>query len=212
VTQERATADVLAAVAFLRRDGPALPTALVGHSMGAVFTVRALAADPTIRAAVLAAPMRTVRAEITSIEYAGYRGLHAVSRLTSRTPLGPVRVPYKYDYGRLFADPEAAERARQSGFLVRTVDLSNVPAFLAMDASRDAARVRQPVLVILATHDRAVRRASSMAVFGALAGPKELAEIDSGHSMWTDRSAAKAIDLVDAWLQAQLSPERRAPA
>jgi esterase/lipase len=133
-----------------------------------------------------------------------YKVAYAVSRVSARTPLGPVRVPYKYDYDRLFHDKEAVKRAKANPFLHPTVDLTNYPAFMAMDASREATRVKQPVLVILAEHDRAVRRASSMAVYDNLAGPKELVTLASGHSMWADLEAARAAEHVERWMRAHL--------
>lgn len=206
ISQDRATADVLGGIAALRKDWPALPVGLVGHSMGAVFTLRALAADPMIKAAVLAAPMDTVRAEITGAEYAMYRALHAASTLTSRTALGAIKVPYKYDYDRLFVDKEAAKRAKASPFLHPTVDLTNVPALLAMCTTAEAPRVKQPVLVLLAEHDRAVKRRNSMRVYDALRGPKELVTIDSGHSVWADRQADAAAKNVERWFGKHLTP------
>jgi uncharacterized protein len=204
LTKERATADVLSAVQKMRADKPALPVALIGHSMGAVFTLRALAQDPTIKCAVLAAPMHTVRAEINAGEYAMYRILHGVSRVTNKTPIGPVRVPYKYDYDRLFHDKEAAKRAWETPFLHPTVDLTNVPAFLSMDSASEAAKVKQPVLVMLADFDRAVKRKSSMAVYEKLGGPKELVTVKSGHSVWADSDKAAAVEHVDRWLARHL--------
>lgn len=204
ITQERATADILAAVRELRKDRPALPVGLVGHSMGAVFTLRALAEDPSIRAAVLAAPMLTVRAELKDAEFAMYRALNALSRATARTPIGPVKVPYKYSYDRLFLDKEAARRAKANPFLHPTVDLSNYPSFMAMDASADAPRVKQPVLVVLAEHDRAVKRKNSMVVYEKLGGPKELVTLKSGHSVWSDTQSAQAAEHVDRWLRRHL--------
>lgn len=206
VTQERATTDVLAGVAWLRRDAPNLPVGLVGHSMGAVFALRALAADARIRAAVLAAPMDTVRGEITAAEFAMYRVLAAASRASSRTLLGPVKVPYKYSYDRLFHDKEAALRAKANPFLHPTVDMTNYPAFMAMRASAEAPRVKQPVLVLVARHDRAVKRASSMRVYDALAGPRELVELDCGHSVWSDCRADEAAAHVERWLDRHLKP------
>lgn len=204
ITQERATADVLAAVAWLRNDQPKLPVALVGHSMGSVFALQALATDPTIKTAVLGAPMHTVRSELSAPEYAMYRTLHAFSRLTAMTPFGPVKVPYKYDYDRLFYDKDAAARAWEHPFLHPTVDLTNVPSMLAMDSAKVAAMVKQPVLVILGEHDRAVKRTSSMAVYDKLAGPKEIVTLACGHSMWADVESAKAAEHVDRWLRAHL--------
>jgi alpha-beta hydrolase superfamily lysophospholipase len=204
ITQERATTDVLAAVAQLRRDAPALPVGLVGHSMGAVFALSAMTKDPTIKAAVLGAPMQTVRAEINAGEYAMYRTLHAISRVTAKTPFGSVKVPYKYDYDRLFYDKEAAKRAWETPFLHPTVDLTNVPAFLSMDSAKEAARVKQPVLVLLGEYDRAVKRRNSMAVYERLGGPKELVTLKCGHSMWADRESAAAVEHVDRWMTRHL--------
>lgn len=200
-TQERATADVRAAVAWLRKDAPNLPVALLGHSMGAVFALRALAEDPSIRTGILAAPMDTVPAELKGFEVAGYRALHALSRTGLR-----IRVPYKYakNTNFLYVDKEAARRARAKAVLQSSVDVSNYPAFMAMNGAREAPRVKQPVMTLLAEHDRAVRRSSSMRVHDALAGPKELVTLDSGHSMWGDRSQAAAVDHVDRWLKAHL--------
>lgn len=200
ITQERATADVLAAVAHLRRDGPDLPVALVGHSMGALFVLRALAADPSIRTAVLASPMDTVRGELKDAEFAMYRALAATSRVTSKTFLGPVKVPYKYSYDRLFHDKAAVRRAKANPFLHPTVDMTNFDAFMAMRSSDEAKKVKQPVLVLLAQHDRAVKRENSMRVFDALAGLKEMRTLASGHSMWADGDAEQAAAHVEEWL------------
>ena len=45
-----------------------------------------------------------------------------------------------------------------------------------------------------------------MRVADALGGPKEVATLRSGHSMWGDAEAAAAADAVDAWLARHLSP------
>ncbi len=200
ITQERATADVLAALDFLAKDAPTLPLAIVGHSMGTVFTLRALAARPDVKAGVVVSPMRTVRAELGDAEFMGYRAAHGVSRLKTKLGLGPLVVPYKYRYEDLFVDPEAARAAEKASFLFPHVNLSNYPAFIAMDSTTSAREVHQPTLVLLAEHDKAVKPESSRAVYDALAGPKEIDTIDSGHSVWTDRSAAAAVERVDAWL------------
>lgn len=204
ITQERATADVLAAAAWLRKDHPEAPIALIGHSMGALFALRALHADPTLRAGILAAPMDTVRGELKDAEFAMYRLLAATSRITSRTALGPVKVPYKYSYDRLFHDKEAVKRAKANPFLHPTVDLTNYPAFMGMHSSAEAPLVKQPVLVMLGEHDRAVKRENSMRVYEALGGPKELVTLACGHSVWGDAEAQQAAAHVERWLEKHL--------
>lgn len=208
IRKERATADVLAAAAWLRKDAPGLPVGLVGHSMGSLFSLSALAEDPSLGAAVLAAPMRTVRAELGGAEFLGYRVAAALSRAKERVGLGPLVVPYKNRYEDLFLDPEAARRARAAGFLSRDVSLANYEALLAMDSTVPARKVRQPVLVLLARHDKVIREASSRAVYDALAGPKELATLECGHSLFGDCQAEQAVDHVDRWMRTHLAPPR----
>lgn len=205
ISQERASADVLAAVAWLRKDAPGLPVGLVGHSMGAAFALSAMAADPSIRAAVLAAPMRTVRSELGGAEFLGYRLAAALSRTKDRLGMGHLVVPYKNRYEDLFLSPDAARRARETAFLSTHVSLANYEALLAMDAEAPARKVTRPVLVLLAAHDKAVKHASSRAVYDALAGPKELATLECGHSVWGDREAGKAADHVDRWMGLHLA-------
>ncbi|GEM_PF-5830426 len=201
----RATADTLAAVAWLRKERPGLPVGLVAHSMGAVFGAGALAADPSIRAAVLAAPMKSVRAELGDAEFLGYRVANAFSRAKARLGMGPLVVPYKNRYRDLFLDPEAAKRAQKAAFLDATVSLGNYDALLAMDTLASARKATQPVLVILAQHDKAVKHASSREVYDALAGPKEIVILDCGHSMFGDCKADEAIAQVDRWMGMHLA-------
>lgn len=204
IAQERATADVLGAVAWLRKERPDLPVGLVGHSMGAVFVLDAMASDAGVGAAVLAAPMRTVRGELGQAEFLGYRAAAALSRAKQRAGLGPLRVPYKNRYRDLFHDAEAARRAERAGFLVDSVSLANYEALMGMDAVASARRVRQPVLVVVAQFDKVVKAASSLAVYEALAGPKELATLACGHSLFGDCEAESAAGHVDRWMRAHL--------
>lgn len=204
ITEARALADVLAAVGWMRKDRPDLPVGLVGHSMGSVFTTGALAADPAIGAAVLGAPMRTVRSELGGLEFLGYRAAAAASRAKERLGLGPLRVPYKNRYRDLFHDEEAMRRAEKAGFLDSHVSLANYDALVGMDAERNARRVRQPVLVIVAELDRAVKAANSLAVYEALAGPKEKVTLRCGHSLFGDCEAEAATAHVDRWMRQHL--------
>lgn len=204
-SQERSTADTLAAFDFLAKTCGEAPEGVVGHSMGAVFSLRALSARPSIRAGVIVAPMRTVRSEISDVEFAGYRLAYAVSRAKSRLGLGPLLVPYKNRYRDLFVDEAARKGAEEVAFLFSHVNMANYPDLVAMDAEEEARRVHQPVLVILAAHDKAVRHESSMAVYHALGGHKEVATVDSGHSVWTDRARDVVLEHVDGFLRSRLA-------
>lgn len=207
IRMERAVADVRAALRWLDASRPGLPWGLVGHSMGAAFTLAAMAEEPRVGAAVLAAPMASVRAEVSDLEFAGYRAGHALSRFKERLGLGPIVVPYKNRYRDLFHDVEAARRAERIGFLGKTVSLANFESLLAMDSRDYAPKVSKPVLVLLAEHDKAVKNASTRSVHDALGGPKELVALKCGHSLFGDCEAEAAVGHVDRWMRQHLLPK-----
>jgi alpha-beta hydrolase superfamily lysophospholipase len=200
----RSIADVKGALAWIAREQPGLPLGLVAHSMGACFALGAMATDPAVRAAVLGAPMSSVRAEVGDAEFLGYRVGRAASNLSERLGFGSLKVPYKYRERDLFKDPEAVKRAEEAGFLGKKIDLANFNDLLDMDSRVYASHVERPVLVLLPTEDRAVKRSSSLSVYDALAGPKELTEVASGHSLFGDVEAAAAAQHVDRWFRKHL--------
>lgn len=204
ISAPRAIADVKAALRWLDHEQPGLPLGLVGHSMGACFALGAMATDPSVGAAVLGAPMVSVRAEVGSLEFLGYKLARAASNASEALGFGSLSVPYKYREKMLFKDPAAAKRAEEAAFLGRKVDLANFNDLLDMDSRGYATHVKKPVLVILAAHDRAVKHASSKLVYDALAGPKELVTVDSGHSMFGDSDAPAVIGHVDRWFRHHL--------
>lgn len=204
ISAARAIADVKGALRWSEADQPGLPQGVVSHSMGACFALGAMATTPEIKAAVLAAPMSTVRAEVGALEFLGYKVARDASNLSERLGFGSLTVPYKYREKHLFKDPEAVKRAEEAGFLGKKVDLANFNDLLEMDSRSFAAHVKRPVLVLIATEDRAVKRASSVSVYDALAGEKELVEVKSGHSLFGDADAARAIQETDRWLRQHL--------
>lgn len=201
ISAARAIADLKGAIDWTGADYPGLPVGVVAHSMGACFALGAMATDPAIRAGVLAAPMSTVKAEVSEIEFLGYKLARTASNLSERLGLGSISVPYKYREKHLFKDPEAAKRAQEAGFLGKKIDLANFNDLLEMDSRTYAAHVKRPVMVILADADRAVKQASSLSVYDALAGPKELVHVDSGHSVWGDSAAAEVAEHTDRWFR-----------
>lgn len=204
ISAARAIADVRAALRWLDHEQPDLPLAVIGHSMGACFALGAMATDPLVRAGIMAAPMVSVRAEVSDAEFLGYRAARVASNLSERLGLGSLKVPYKYREKMLFSDPEAAKRAEAAGFLGRKIDLANFNDLLEMDSRVYARTIKKPVLVLLASQDRAVKHASSTAVYDALAGPKELLTVESGHSMFGDSDAANVLEQTDRFLRRHL--------
>lgn len=200
----RSIADVKAALAWIAREQPGLPLGLIGHSMGACFTLGAMATDPAVKAAVLGAPMSSVRAEVSDLEFLGYKLARTASNVSERLGFGSLKVPYKYRERDLFKDTEAVKRAEEAGFLGKTIDLANFNDLLEMDSRAYAPHVKRPVLVLLAKEDRAVKRASSLSVYEALGGEKEIVDVDCGHSMFGDCEAAAVVQHVDRWFRKHL--------
>ncbi|HUR68590.1 MAG TPA: alpha/beta fold hydrolase [Candidatus Thermoplasmatota archaeon] len=204
ISAPRAIADVKGALRWLDREQPGLPLGLIGHSMGACFALGAMATEPLVKAAVLAAPMASVRAEVNDAEFLGYKVARAASNFSERLGLGSIKVPYKYRERHLFKDSEAVKRAEEAGFLGKRIDLGNFNDLLDMDSRDYAPHVKRPVMVLLAEADRAVKHASSLLVYEALGGEKEIARVDTGHSMFGDAEAAAAVAHVDRWFRHHL--------
>lgn len=204
ISAARAIADVKGALRWSESDYPGLPLGIISHSMGACFALGAMATDPAIKAAVLGAPMSSVRAEVGDLEFMGYKLARTASNLAERVGLPSIKVPYKYRERHLFKDPDAVKRAEAAGFLGRKIDLANFNDLLDMDSRTYAPHVKKPVLVILADADRAVKHASSVSVYDALGGLKELVRVDSGHSMFGDSDAAAVIAHTDRWFRHHL--------
>ncbi len=189
------------------------PFGILGHSQGAALAAAAIPQMPELEAAVLAAPLRRLVDEIRT--FGGerlYRFAANVSRVKARIGFGPLVVPYEVDYPELFKDPEAAKRAAAADFLQRKVNLADYDELYAIHGEEWAKLVRVPSLVLVGKHDAVVKNASSRKVFNALAGPKELVELDCGHSLFGDCRAAEAVDRVDAWFTRHLARARAPPA
>ena len=201
ISAARAIADVRGALRWTEGDYPGLAQGIVAHSMGACIGLGVMATDPNVKAAVLGAPMATVRAEVGELEFLGYKIARNASNLAEKLGFGSLSVPYKYRERHLFKDPAAVKRAEEAGFLGKKIDLANFNDLLEMDSRKYAAHVKKPVLVILGEADRAVKHASSISVYDALAGPKELVRVDCGHSMWGDSAAAEVAAHADRWFR-----------
>lgn len=204
VSVERHLGDVESAVRFLEGTGRLRgPLSLVGHSLGGVTTL-AVAADARfaakVRSLVIMAPFRAIKDELSLLERLGYAALHGVDLVSRRLNLD-LSIPYKARYEDLFADPEALARAKSMGFLQERVRVANWPYVKHLDATRFAAHVKAPTLVMVGGQDTFILPARSKAVFDALRCEKEWAEVaKSGHSMMLDHASAEVFDHLVTWL------------
>jgi acylglycerol lipase len=161
---------------------------LVGHSLGASLSLAAAPDLPNVRCLVALAPVRRLRDEMAAWEFLGYNAARLVNAPVAVLLRSSLRIPYKVDYGRLYEDPTAVARARRDRFLQAWLPINAYrPLVQELDGEAAARRVRVPTLVAVAAKDQVVKLASSRAVYEALPGPKEWAQLPhSGHSMAGD--------------------------
>lgn len=180
--------------------------AIIGHSLGAGL---ALAAAPhlPITCLIAMAPPHLLRQEMASAEYVGYNAMRAVNLLVRPFSKMGIRVPYKVEYKRLYADPKALHRAEANPFLDKWVPVKNYKALVSeLDGVKSARRVKVPTLVLVAEYDVVIGKYNSRRVYEALAGPKRFVEVPrSGHSMAGDGRAefvaTQCLEFLDAHLK-----------
>jgi len=206
VSRARAVEDVRGALAWLRENGHARGGRLgiIGHSLGGALSAACLADIPDLRCGVLVAPVNRLTDELHPFEFLGYKMAGRLSAVAHRFTGAHLSVPYKLTYKHLFDDKEAMRRAKAQGFLDTKLTLGNYDNFLAVCGSEWASQVAQPTLVVVCKNDRALKPASQRKVYEALKGPKDLLELDSGHSAFTDRNHALLLDAIDGWMEKTL--------
>ncbi|MBM3274384.1 MAG: alpha/beta fold hydrolase, partial [Candidatus Sericytochromatia bacterium] len=124
---------------------------LIGHSVGTAAVVRLLGAEPArFAGAILLAPVAIPGEAVAAPMRMVYEGLFNVAKGIHGAIGFHVHVPYQFDYPHLFADPEAARRAAEKGFLQRSVSLMSFPyLFKEIDNVAAAAEISVPVLVVV---------------------------------------------------------------
>ena len=203
LSRRSAVEDVRGAIHWLREEGHARARiGIVGHSLGGALAAACLAELPDLRSGVLVAPVNRLTDEVNPAELLGLRLGAKLSKTLHRFRGRHLEFPYKMarQYERLFDDKEAAARARQAAILSPNLNLGNFDNFHEVHGAAWAKHVTQPTLVVLCKNDRALKPRSQRKVYDALAGPKQLVELDSGHSAFGDRNAARLIDAIDGWM------------
>ncbi|MBM3267378.1 MAG: alpha/beta fold hydrolase [Candidatus Sericytochromatia bacterium] len=182
---------------------------LVGHSVGTAPVLRLLA-DPERQFAggVLLAPVAIPGDAVSPGMRLFYEAAYAVARQVHGLTGIHLHVPYQFDYPDLFADPDAARRAAEQGFLQRTVSLLNLP-YLTKEINNVsvAARVAVPALVVVGSEDRVIPNVHSRAVFEALGSEDKewVRVVGAGHSFLGDRGAAEACGTIVDWIAARIA-------
>ncbi len=181
---------------------------LIGHSVGCVSTLKALAAGgDRFVGGVLMAPGSRAEGSVGPLMLAVYDGLYQMARWVHGAFGIHVHVPYQFTYRHLYADPEAVRRGQTRGFLQRTVSLLNYPyLFGEMDNVGAATKVQLPMLVVVGSEDRVIPNDQSRTVFDALAvQDKEWVRlVGAGHSLLGDRGADEAMRLIGEWILARV--------
>ncbi len=208
VSEARGVLDIRRALDFLSAlpSADATRLALVGHSLGAAFSVCAAAEDARVKALVAIAPPASIRHELKPGEGAvyaiGYRLGNFYKRLTGKS----LYFPYRVSINELFHHKASLHAAQQQNFLGRTSPHENARTLVKQQNTLACAeRVRVPTLVLIGDHDRIV--STSELVYEKLAGPKEFMRVkDSGHSVMLDGNGAQVFADIAAWLEKHLPP------
>jgi alpha-beta hydrolase superfamily lysophospholipase len=208
-TQEGHDADLARAVDELSAQSAAISANLflIGHSVGTASVVRLLGTQPgRFAGAILLAPVAVPGEAVAAPMRLVYEGLFNVAKGIHGAIGFHVHVPYQFDYPHLFADPEAARKAAEKGFLQRSVSLMSFPyLFKEIDNVTAAGKITVPVLVVVGSEDRVIPNEHSRRVFEAIVHPdKEWVRIvGAGHSMLTDRGADQTLRLLCDWVADQ---------
>ncbi len=175
--------------------------AMIGHSLGALITVCALAHEPRLQCGIVMAPPDYLLEELSTTERLLMGVLYHATAAPRLLGLSP-RIPNQTSYSDLFEDPQCMARARAIGFLQPKTPFEDYPAALLLRGSECARRVRQPVLVMVGGNDRLVDNRHSWRVYEALAGPKRHIVIEgSGHSIMMDWQRDRAFRHIVNWLK-----------
>ncbi|MGB0653048.1 MAG: alpha/beta hydrolase [Thermoplasmatota archaeon] len=202
---ERAVADLDAAAGLLKGlFGDDLRLGVVGHSLGGAFAVATMGRLDHFAAGVAAHPVDRLWDELNPIEKAGYTVLAKWGAWMERRGQDAKTIPYKLGYDNLFVSREAKAWGKAVGFLSGTMDLGNYQPARDMQASAWAKEVTQPVMVVASDQDKVVRKAHSLAVYDALAGPKRLTTHRGGHSCWGDLDGEHVVAATAAWFDEHL--------
>ncbi|MGB8645678.1 MAG: alpha/beta hydrolase [Anaerolineae bacterium] len=206
VTPARGIQDIHAALDFLAGLATVDVTrlALVGHSLGAAFSICAAAVEPRVKTLVAIAPPASIRAELKPGEGALYALAGGVGKLYRRATGKLLYLPYRVGVNDLFHHEAARQAARQADFLQKQAPSETASALVnELDTNSAAAQVRIPTLIMQAEHDRIVTTARQ--VYETLSGPKQFVQVDdSGHSIMTDGHGAEAFEIVAEWLTKNL--------
>lgn len=206
LTRERVLQDLAGARDHLRGEhGAGDDIGIVGHSLGTWWTLNALRDLEGYEAGAILAPVRRILDEVGFLEELGYHAGNLVNRARLALGLDPLRVPYKVTYEDLYEDAEDAAWAREANFLLPTVNLRSYDAYMEVHNEELAAEVTRPVLTLLPQHDRLVSPERQRQVHDALAGPKELVELDAGHSLLSGRARGEVVDHLDRWFGTHLA-------
>lgn len=176
---------------------------LIGHSYGGDAVICTAARDERVWLVIAGASVGRIRDELKPGELTMYRVIDSLNRFQKQFTRTPLYVPYRVTYKDIFANEECRARAQAAGFLQKSVCADFIPIALAQDATLCAQNVGVPTLVVQGELDAVVTRASTRAMFDAIAcNDKEWFEVKgSGHSVWTDCQGEVVFNHVATWIE-----------
>jgi alpha-beta hydrolase superfamily lysophospholipase len=207
---QRLIDDLVEWLSVARTESAGIPRALVGISWGAKLCVLAAADAPeAVDAVALICPGLHPRVGVTF----GERLRIARAYLTNRRRMFPIPLSDPALF-TAHADGQAFIAGDALGLRTATAGLLAASTFIDRRVARAPGRVRRPVLLMLAGHDRIVDNARTLDYFKRLASPRRhVIEYPEGHHTleFEPDPSAYARDLVQ-WLDSVLvSPVASSP-
>jgi alpha-beta hydrolase superfamily lysophospholipase len=206
ISEARGVSDIRHALDFLTAQ-PNVDTArlgLVGHSLGAAFSVCAAAQDARVKTLVAIAPPASIRLELKPGEAAIYAVGHRLGNFYKALTGKSLYFPYRVGINQLFHHEASLQKARANNFLGKSSPHENARTLVnEQDTLACAEQVRVPTLVLRGEHDRVV--STSRLVYEKLAGQKQFVQVaDSGHSIMLDGHGDEVFEDVANWLMQHL--------
>lgn len=185
-------------------------TAVIGHSMGTVATLRLLSESKEgqkCKTGIIMAPVRKFVDMAGKFELEAYKFVAGIAWPVLLITGKQMYLPFKVKTSNIFLDQDMAKEFDKKNLLQKTMPINNYFYMIKqIDNEKFASKVEQKILVLIGNQDKVVPPEGSRKVFKALKNQdKKLVEIEnSGHSLMMDYSKDKVFLEIKDWLKENL--------
>ncbi|MFN8670818.1 MAG: alpha/beta fold hydrolase [Candidatus Sericytochromatia bacterium] len=181
-------------------------TAVLGHSMGTVATIRLLGESEEGKkclTGIVLAPVRKFSDAVGKFELEAYKFVAGIAWPVLLITGKHMYLPYKVKTSEIFLDQEIAKEFEKKNLLQTTMPINNYYYMIKqIDNEKYAPKVQQKILAIIGKHDKVIPPLGSRSVFEKFPNKdKKLVEIENcGHSLMMDYGKNDVFKEVKDWL------------